>query len=58
MNKAKISYTMNGDTLLIYADNNILAEISDGKETEEFVDEILCGMGYFWNADGSIEMDG
>lgn len=41
-------------TLEIYIGNFLLAEISDGEQTEEFIEDILNGMGYIWNEDGTI----
>ena len=41
-------------TLEIYLGNLLLAEITDGEQTEEFIEEILNGMGYIWNEDGTI----
>ena len=40
-------------TLEIYYGNSLLAEITDGEQTEEFIEEILNGMGYIWNEDGT-----
>ena len=41
-------------TLEIYLGNLLLAEITDGEQTEEFIEEILNGLGYIWNEDGTI----
>ena len=41
-------------TLEIYLGQSLLAEIANGKDTEEFVEEILYDMGYIWNEDGTI----
>lgn len=41
-------------TLEIYCGNYLLAEITDGEQTEEFIEEIINGMGYIWNEDGTI----
>lgn len=55
-NKEIITYNLreNDNVLVIYLGNRILAEITDGESTEEFVDDILCGMGYVWNDDGTV----
>lgn len=45
-------------TLEIYLGNSLLAEIPNGEQTEEFVEEILNGMGYTWNEDGTITKEG
>jgi hypothetical protein len=42
-------------TLQIFVGNRLLAEAEDGRDDEEFIEDILDGMGYKWNADGSIE---
>ena len=41
-------------TLEIFCGNSLLAEISDGEQTEEFIEGVLNGMGYTWNEDGTI----
>ena len=41
-------------TLKIFVGNCILAEIEDGEEDESFVEDILNGMGYIWNEDGTL----
>lgn len=46
----------NGE-LEIYSDNRLLATVTDGIDTDEFVEDILFGMGYIWNNDGSITKD-
>ena len=40
--------------LEIYLDNCLLATITDGEDTEEFIEDILYGMGYIWNKDGTV----
>ena len=40
--------------LEIYLDDCLLATIADGKDTEEFVADVLYGMGYVWNEDGTV----
>jgi hypothetical protein len=53
--KKIISTNLREDGVLeIFIGNEILAEIIDGKQTEEFIEEILNGMGYKWNDDGTI----
>lgn len=41
-------------TLEIFDENNLLAEISEGRDDEEFIEDVLSGMGYMWNKDGSV----
>lgn len=52
----KISYYLreSDNTLIIHKGSTILAEIEDGKAEESFVEDILYGMGYIWNLDGTI----
>ena len=52
----KITYFLreNDNTLVIYLDSAILAEIEGGRADEDFVEDILYGMGYIWNNDGTI----
>lgn len=45
-------------TLEIYCDNTLLAEIENGTNSEEFIENVLYGMGYKWNSDGTIEKIG
>ena len=40
--------------LEIYHGNELLATVEDGKNTESFVEDVLFGMGYNWNEDGTI----
>ena len=40
--------------LEIYHGNELLATVKDGKNTERFVEDVLFGMGYNWNEDGTI----
>lgn len=41
-------------TLEIFVGNAILATIENGKEDEDFIEDVLYGMGYIWNEDGTI----
>ena len=41
-------------TLEIYVGNTLLATIEDGRKDEKFIEEVLDGMGYIWNKDGTI----
>ena len=41
-------------TLEIYYGNELMCTIEDGREDEDFVEDILFGMGYQWNEDGTI----
>lgn len=40
--------------LEIFLGNAILCTISDGREDVDFVEDILYGLGYKWNQDGTI----
>ncbi len=41
-------------TLKIFVGNQLLATVEDGRADEDFVEDILYGMGYRWNKDGTI----
>ena len=41
-------------TLEIFVGNAILATIENGKEDDDFIEDVLYGMGYIWNEDGTI----
>ena len=41
-------------TLEIYVGNTLLATIENGRKDEKFVEDVLDGMGYIWNQDGTI----
>ena len=41
-------------TLEIFVGNAILATIENGKEDEDFIEDVLYGMGYIWNEDGLL----
>lgn len=41
-------------TLEIFVGDAILATIENGKEDENFIEDVLYGMGYIWNEDGTI----
>lgn len=42
-------------TLEIYLGNRLFVEVADGRDNdEEFVEDILYGMGYEWLEDGTI----
>lgn len=41
-------------TLKIFVGNQLLATVEDGRSDEDFVEDILYGMGYRWNKDGTI----
>ena len=57
--KEVISANLRADgTLEIFCGNSLLAEISDGEQTEEFIEDVLNGMGYTWNEDGTITKEG
>lgn len=43
----------NGE-LEIYLNDCLLATITDGENTEEFIEDVLYGMGYLWNEDGTV----
>lgn len=41
-------------TLEIYVGNALLAEIENGRDDKDFVEDVLAGMGYTWLEDGTI----
>ena len=41
-------------TLEIYVGNTLLATIENGRKDEKFIEDVLDGMGYIWNKDGTI----
>ena len=50
-----ISYYVTDDgTLKIFHGSKLLATVEDGKADEDFVDDVLYGMGYIWYEDGTI----
>lgn len=54
MGKINTRITSDG-TLQIFVGNRLLAELEDGRCDEAFIEDVLVGMGYKWNDDGSIE---
>ena len=56
-----VNYTIQNDTLYIYYGNDLICEISDVRsdinkiELENLIDDVLTGLGYKWNLDGTIE---
>jgi len=44
----------NDGTLEIYCGNALLAEVQDGIQEEWFIEDVLHGMGYKWNDNGTI----
>ena len=56
-NNNRINYEKDGNTLRIYLGVSILAEIEDGDLSEGFVEEVLNGMGYTWNEDGTLKRE-
>lgn len=40
--------------LEIYRGNRLFVEIKDGKNDEDFIKDVLYGMGYHWREDGTI----
>jgi hypothetical protein len=50
-----INYCLQDDgKLLIFLGTRILAEIENGRADDDFVENVLVGLGYRWNDDGSI----
>lgn len=41
-------------TLQIFVGNALLAEISDGVNEEWFIEDVINGLGYQWNSDGTL----
>lgn len=53
--KERVSTNLRDDgTLEIFIGDRLLTEISDGREDEDFIKEILNDMGYVWNEDGTL----
>lgn len=53
--KDVISTNMKDDgTLEIYLGNRLFVEVVDGRDDEEFVEDVIYGMGYEWLEDGTI----
>lgn len=40
--------------LKIFVGNQLLATVENGRADEDFVEDVLNGMGYRWNKDGTI----
>lgn len=55
INADQISTNMNGDTLEIFIDNKLTAEITDGNQQLGFVYDVLHGMGYEVNEDNFVQ---
>lgn len=53
--KEVISTNLRADgTLAIYLGDRLFVEVEDGRNTEEFISDVLYGMGYEWLLDGTI----
>lgn len=40
--------------LEIYVGNRLFVEVEDGRSDEDFIEDVLYGMGYDWLEDGTI----
>ena len=40
--------------LEIYVGNRLFVEVADGRSDDEFVEDVLYGMGYDWLPDGTV----
>lgn len=50
-----INYNVDDKNVLkIYLGDQLLATIEDGREDEDFVEDILYDMGYIWYEDGKV----
>jgi hypothetical protein len=47
-------HVTDGGVLRIFVGNRLLATVEDGKNSDIFVEDVLYGMGYRWNTDGTI----
>lgn len=55
MKKLVISTNSREDgTLEIYHGDELMCCVEDGKQDKDFVEDILYGLGYEWNEDGTI----
>lgn len=55
MKENRINTSLRDDGILeIYCGNMILCTIQDGSEDEQFIEDVLCNLGYQWNEDGTI----
>lgn len=55
MKELVINTNLREDGVLeIYHGNQLLCCVSDGRNDEDFVEDVLYGLGYQWNQDGTI----
>ena len=55
MNEHIISTNLREDGVLeIYHGNELMCTVGDGRTDEDFIEDILYGLGYQWNEDGTI----
>lgn len=54
MGENVVNTTMRGTTLVIFIGECIFAEVSDGREDEDFIEDVLYGLGYEWLEDGTL----
>ena len=53
--KQIISRNLREDGVLeIYHGDELMCTVSDGRTDEDFVEDVLYGLGYQWNEDGTI----
>ena len=50
-----INIVLRSDGVLeIYVGSRLLVEVEDGRSDEDFIEDVLYGMGYDWLGDGTI----
>jgi hypothetical protein len=55
MMKDVISTNMKDDgTLEIYIGSRLFVEVADGRDNEDFVNDVIYSLGYEWLEDGTI----
>ena len=53
--KEIVSTVLRTDGVLeIYVGNRLFVEVADGRSDEDFIEDVLYGMGYDWLEDGTI----
>lgn len=53
--KESVNTILRTDGVLeIYVGNRLLVEVADGRSDEDFIEDVLYGLGYYWLHDGTI----
>ncbi len=53
--KETVNTVLRTDGVLeIYVGNRLFVEVEDGRSDEDFIEDIINGMGYEWLSDGTI----